>query len=329
TALGGSAVKNVLGSHPSESLQACAQEPSATLRDCGTAPAISGIQSWFDTPGNGPLVPADLAGKVVLVDFWAYSCINCQRAIVHTEAWYSAYRAAGLVVVGVHTPEYAFEHVAGNIQAGARRLGITYPVAIDNNYVTWNNFGNNSWPASYLIDSTGHIRHVAIGEGDYSTDESLIRQLLSAAHPGVSLPPATGVKDTTPTDQNQTPESYLGAQRANSYAGGPLTNGTRSFTYPATVPQNAFALSGSWTVTDEALTAGAGAGIRLSFTAANVYLDVSGTGTLTVTVDGATKSYPVTGAPNIYTLVGRASPEQAVLTVTLSPGLSAYSFTFG
>ena len=117
--------------------------------------------------GDAPLDLASLKGKVVLVDFWAYSCINCQRAIPHVKAWYSDLQGGRLEVIGVHTPEYAFEHVAANVAAGAKRLGITYPVALDNDYTTWNNFGNDSWPAEYLIDATGTVRYVAIGEGDY------------------------------------------------------------------------------------------------------------------------------------------------------------------
>ncbi len=199
-----------------EALSECQNEPSNSLVNCGKAPAISGIASWFNTPGNAPAVTT---GKVTLVDFWAYSCINCQRAIPHVEAWYKNYAAAGLQVIGVHTPEYAFEHVASNVQAGAKRIGITYPVAIDNNLTTWDNFSNDSWPAEYLIDSTGEIRHVGIGEGDYAATETLIRQLLTAANPAVVLPAATDVADTTPTNPNQTPETYLDSMRGQLYAG--------------------------------------------------------------------------------------------------------------
>ncbi len=170
------------------------------LEQCGAAPAFSGIQQWLNTPGGKPLSLASLKGKVVLVDFWAYSCINCQRELPHVEAWYKDYAADGLEVVGVHTPEYAFEHVPSNVAAGVQRLGLTFPVALDNSYDTWNAYDNQSWPAAYLIDATGQIRHVSIGEGDYSGEEQLIRQLLTAAHPGLALPKATDVPDTTPTD---------------------------------------------------------------------------------------------------------------------------------
>ncbi|WNI16978.1 redoxin domain-containing protein [Actinacidiphila sp. ITFR-21] len=182
------------------------------------------------------MTSADLTGKLVLVDFWAYSCINCQRAIEHVDAWYRAYRDDGLVVIGVHTPEYAFEHDKGNVKAGAARLHIACPVALDNDYDTWDAFGNTSWPASYLVDATGEVRHVAIGEGGYSGDETLIRQLLSAARPVVALPEATEVPDRTPTDPYQTPETYLGSDRAQGVANGSLRAGTHAFTLPLPLP---------------------------------------------------------------------------------------------
>jgi cytochrome c biogenesis protein CcdA/thiol-disulfide isomerase/thioredoxin len=323
-------VQTALGSNQSGSLAQCAREPASTLQECGKAPAISGISQWLNTPSGSALSLSGLTGKVVLVDFWAYSCINCQRAIAHVTAWYKAYQADGLQIIGVHTPEYAFEHVAGNVAAGAKRLGITYPIALDNDYTTWNNYGNDSWPAEYLIDATGQIRHVDIGEGDYSTSEALIRQLLQSANPGVVLPAATDVADVTPTQPDQTPETYLGSERASTYAGATaLTNGTETFAYPASLPDDQFALTGSWTVGDESITARSGAGIELNFSADDVYLDVGGTGTITATVNGVSTSYPVSGAPDIYTLFSKDDPQRRTMQVTLSPGLSAYSFTFG
>ncbi|MGH3296219.1 MAG: cytochrome c biogenesis protein/redoxin, partial [Trebonia sp.] len=150
----------------SVSLQNCQQAAlygGSGVEDCGAAPAFTGIQQWFNTPGGTPVTLASLKGKVVIVDFWAYSCINCQRELPHVEAWYKDYAADGLEVVGVQTPEYAFEHVPSNVQAGARRLGLTFPVALDNSYDTWNAYDNQSWPAGYIIDATGQIRHVSIG----------------------------------------------------------------------------------------------------------------------------------------------------------------------
>ncbi|MFL6061872.1 MAG: cytochrome c biogenesis protein DipZ, partial [Marmoricola sp.] len=200
-------VRDALGSEQREDLSTCADDATTDLQNCGPAPRFAGISSWFNTPGDDPVTAAQLAGKVVLVDFWAYSCINCQRAIPHVEAWYSKYKDDGLVVVGVHTPEYAFEHDRSNVEDGAKRLGITYPVALDNDYGTWDNYGNSSWPAEYLVDAQGQVRHVAIGEGDYAGTEQLIRRLLTDAHPGAKLPGSTDVPDTTPAHQ-VSPETH-------------------------------------------------------------------------------------------------------------------------
>ena len=315
----------------SVSLQACqtaALYGGSGLEKCGPAPAFSGIQQWLNTPGGKPVSLASLKGKVVLVDFWAYSCINCQRELPHVEAWARAYASDGLEVVGVHTPEYAFEHVPSNVAAGVRRLGLTFPVALDNSYGTWNAYDNQSWPAAYLIDASGQIRHISIGEGDYSGEEQLIRQLLGAAHPGIALPRATDVPDTTPDDSAQTPEAYLGAERQQGYHGS-TPYATGQFTAPATLPANSFALAGAWTIGQESITAGKGAGITLAFHASKVYLDVGGTGTLTVSADGTSTVIRVSGAPDIYTVATEQPAGDGTVTIRLSPGLQAYSFTFG
>jgi cytochrome c biogenesis protein CcdA/thiol-disulfide isomerase/thioredoxin len=315
----------------SVSLQACqtaALYGGSGLEKCGPAPAFRGIQQWLNTPGGQPVSLASLKGKVVLVDFWAYSCINCQRELPHVEAWDRAYASDGLEIVGVHTPEYAFEHVPSNVAAGVRRLGLTFPVALDNSYGTWNAYDNQSWPAAYLIDASGQIRHISIGEGDYGGEEQLIRQLLTAAHPGIALPRATDVPDTTPADSAQTPETYLGAERQQGYHGS-APYATGQFTAPATLPADSFALAGAWTVGQESITAGQGARITLAFHASKVYLDVGGTGTLTVSADGTSKVIRVSGAPDIYTVASRQPAGDGTVTIGLSPGLQAYSFTFG
>ncbi len=319
------------GGSASMSLQDCqaaAMYGGSGLEQCGPAPAFRGIQQWFNTPEDKPLSLASLRGKVVIVDFWAYSCINCQRELPHVEAWAKDYAADGLVVVGVHTPEYAFEHVPSNVAAGVRRLGLTFPIALDNSYDTWNAYDNQSWPAAYFIDASGQIRHISIGEGDYTEEEQLIRQLLLAAHPGLTLPPTTDVPDLTPDDPLQTPETYLGAEREQGYDGS-TAYVTGQFTPPATLPANAYALAGAWTVGQESITAGKGAAITLAFHASYVYLDVGGTGTLTVLSGGTSKVIRVSGAPDIYTVATEQPAQNATVTVRLSPGLAAYSFTFG
>lgn len=196
---------------------------STELQECGQAPALTGITEWLNTPDGKPLDAASVRGKVVLIDFWAYSCINCQRAIPHVVDWYNRYRDSGLVVIGVHTPEYAFERVAGNVASGAAGLHIDYPIALDNDYATWNAFSNMYWPAEYLIDANGAVRHTKFGEGDYDGTEKLIRQLLVDANPNARLPaPANGV-DTTPKT-NLTPETYLAPDKATYYGGTAATS---------------------------------------------------------------------------------------------------------
>jgi cytochrome c biogenesis protein CcdA/thiol-disulfide isomerase/thioredoxin len=315
----------------SVTLQACqtaALYGGSGLSDCGAAPAFAGIQQWFNTPGGKPVSLASLKGKVVIVDFWAYSCINCQRELPHVEAWYKDYAKDGLDVVAVQTPEYAFEHVPSNVEAGIQRLGLTFPVALDNSYDTWNAYDNQSWPADYLIDADGNIRHVAIGEGDYTQEEQLIRQLLVAAHPGIALPKATNVPDTTPDNSNQTPETYLGSEREQGYDG-TTPYATGQFTPPATSTGGTFNLAGAWTIGQQAITAGKGAKVTLAYDASEVYLDVGGTGTLTVSSGGASKVIRVSGAPDIYTVASEPSARTGTVTIGLSPGLQAYSFTFG
>lgn len=156
----------------------CAQDAAEQV-DCGPAPELAGITGWLNTPGNAPLSLAQLRGKVVLIDFWTYSCINCQRTLPHVEAWYRNYRDSGFVVLGVHTPEFAYEHVPDNIAHAAHELGVEYPIAIDNHYTTWNAYTNQYWPAEYLIDRLGTVRHLHFGEGGYEDTENLIRQLLA------------------------------------------------------------------------------------------------------------------------------------------------------
>ena len=200
----------------SASLMSCTT--SSTLKECFPAPDFQGIAAWLNTPGGAPLSIRSLRGKVVLVDFWTYSCINCQRSLPHVEAWYQRYRADGLVVVGVHTPEFAFEHVVSNVRSAVQQFGITYPVAVDNSYDTWNAYNNEYWPADYLIDASGEVRYERFGEGEYGRTEAAIRQLLVDANPQVKLPPATDVPDLTPTEL-MSPETYLGYSRLQYLAG--------------------------------------------------------------------------------------------------------------
>jgi cytochrome c biogenesis protein CcdA/thiol-disulfide isomerase/thioredoxin len=300
------------------------------LENCGTAPNIKGIGHWLNTPGGAPVDLKSLHGKVVLIDFWAYSCINCQRSIPHVVGWYNAYHDKGFDVVGVHTPEYAFEHDKGNVATAAAELGITYPVALDNDYATWTNYRNQYWPAHYLIDASGTVRHIKFGEGDYDVTEHLIRQLLSQMDKNVSLPPAVDAPDTTPTS-SLTPETYLGTRTAVNYGGREAyKQGTATFDYPAQLPADAFAFRGRWTLDPQAATAEDDDDtIALNYHARNVYLVVGGIGTLTVTRYGEAKRISVTGPPNMHQIVSDGTGGNGHLEVGLSKGLQAYSFTYG
>jgi thiol-disulfide isomerase/thioredoxin len=300
------------------------------LPNLGRAPKFAGITAWFNTPGDQPLSLSDLRGKVVLVDFWTYSCINCQRALPHVEGWYNDYKSDGLVVVGVSAPEFAFEHVVSNVESAAGGLGIDYPVAVDDNLATWDAYNNEYWPADYLIDPTGVVRAYTFGEGGYSTMESNIRMLLAAN--GVSdLPPRTDVADKTPTSQSLTPESYVGYQRLDNEVGTSVAP-DRAIVYhpPASIPSNSLAFGGTWTVHSEEATAGTDASLSLQFTADDVYLVMSGHGTVGVTMNGQLKAtLHVGGVPKLYTLVSNPSLRSSVLTLAVSPGVEAYDFTFG
>ena len=299
------------------------------LESCGTAPDIKGITKWLNTPGNAPIDLKSLRGKVVLIDFWAYSCINCQRAIPHVTAWYDAYRNKGFEVIGVHTPEYAFEKVESNVVSGAEDLGITYPIAMDNAFSTWTNYRNRYWPAHYLIDQQGVVRHVKFGEGGYDDTENLIRQLLSEGG-SADLPPAAEAPDTTPTTKT-TPETYFSVGKVVNYGGSDgYDEGTRTFEFPARLAEDTFALRGPWALDYQGVTAGAdGAAIALNYHASDVNLVVGGTGTVTVIRDGKQTTIPVSGPPNLRELVVDDTDGAGSLQVRLSKGLQAYSFTYG
>ena len=303
---------------------------SQQLENCGPAPDLKGITGWLNTPGDKPIDLHALHGKVVLIDFWAYSCINCQRAIPHVEGWYKAYHDSGFEVIGVHTPEYAFEKVTDNVKKGAADLGITYPVAQDNSFSTWTNYRNRYWPAEYLIDANGVVRHIKFGEGDYNATEKLIRELISNAHNGVALPPAVDAPDTTPQG-GLTPETYFGVGKMSNYAGtGVYDQGQATFAYPPALPNDSFALQGPWALDYQGATAdGDSSSIKLNYHARNVYIVVGGTGTLTVAQNGTTTTIPVSGPPTSHQIVGVKDVVRGSVDVRASKGLQVFSFTYG
>jgi cytochrome c biogenesis protein CcdA/thiol-disulfide isomerase/thioredoxin len=299
---------------------------SSTLKDYGAAPDFTGIDAWLNTPGGRPLSIGSLRGKVVLVDFWTYSCINCLRALPHVKAWYAAYRKAGLVVVGVHTPEFAFEHVVSNVRQATKDLGVRYPVAIDDDYRTWDAYQNAAWPTEYLIDRRGHIREIKEGEGDYGGTERTIRSLLGEP-PGAQL---ASVADTTP-EHPITPESYLGWERLARYSGSEVVpNRLLLYRFPRDLALNTLAYGGFWRVERQRIVASRPARLRLHFLAQDVHLVLGGKGRLQVLVDGKrVRTIRVGGLSRLYTLVRYPELREGLLELRFTPGISAYAFTFG
>ncbi len=324
-----------LENEQNKDLDLCSQG-ATELESCGIAPDITGITAWFNTPGNEPIALDDLHGQVVLVDFWAYSCINCQRSIPHINAWYDSYQDAGLEIIGVHAPEYAFEKEQRNVEAGAANFGIEYPVAIDNSLSTWTNYRNRYWPAHYLIDADGVVRHIKFGEGGYATTEELIRQLLVDANPDVQLPAATDV-DRRHSGRREhhardLPRRDEGGQLPRRFDGGDSTRPARSTSRcPPTSRHDSFALDGSWTIGTQSIEPADGdAAVVLNFHASDeVRMVLSGSGTITVDDGSGKREIDVDGTPTSYQLIDLDGATTGTLTVTLSPGVTAYSFTFG
>jgi cytochrome c biogenesis protein CcdA/thiol-disulfide isomerase/thioredoxin len=293
---------------------------SGGLPDYGGAPELHPSGRWFN---SRPLTMRGLRGKVVLVDFWTYSCINCLRTLPHLKAWYAAYHSKGLVIVGVHSPEFAFEHEASNVEAAVHRLGIRYPVVQDNRFRTWNAYANQYWPAEYLVDRDGRVRNAHFGEGEYSKTEAFIRRLLDVrgAH-------ARAVGDATPRER-MTPETYLGYDRMDRYWGSKLQHDELgTYKLPDLLPQDGFAYGGSWRVEGERAIAGRDARLRLHFHARDVYLVLGGRGRLDVLVRGQKTRIVHVDSYKLYTL--RAGlPDDAIMELRFTPGVQAYAFTFG
>jgi thiol-disulfide isomerase/thioredoxin len=295
-----------------------------TRQDSRPVPEFSGISAWLNSP---PLTMEGLRGKVVLVQFWTYSCINCLRTLPYVTRWHEQYKDKGLVVVGVHTPEFAFEKERANVETAIKRLGIHYPVAQDNQYRTWRAFGNQYWPAAYLIDRSGAIVATQFGEGGYQQMENTIARLIGERTPVAQAadPDLSAVA---------TPELYLGSEK-NDDAIVETQNaarGERSYALPDSVPPNRFALSGLWNVTDDRVTSSAdGDEIVLRFNAPKVNL-VAGSlsrQTLSVTIDDMPQPPVTVDGSRLYSLYSGAGGEHVLRLRVPRAGLSAYSFTFG
>jgi cytochrome c biogenesis protein CcdA/thiol-disulfide isomerase/thioredoxin len=310
----------------------------------GTAPDFANTQDWFNTPGNRPLTLAGLRGHVVLVDFWTYTCINCLRTLPFLKGLYAQYHRYGLEIVGVETPEFTFEQEASNVSQAIGSDGITYPVVQDNKYGTWNAWQNQYWPAEYLIDANGKVRHYQFGEGDYKQSEAAVRALLADAGARTLPPPMTATAIAASAGLG-TPETYLDTQRQDNFLA-PLHAGIHS--YPGvtgSLPLNHFALGGTWQASSESITAeAAGASVTGAVQAAHVYLVLTSAGNVPrqgrVLLDGRpipsahagsdvkNGVFTITGQ-RLYSLISFPAAQQFSFTVQLPPGVSAYDFTFG
>ncbi len=292
------------------------------------APDFRGIKLWLNTPGGEPVSLRELRGKVVLVDFWTYSCINCLRTLPHLKAWDRAYRKAGLTIVGVHSPEFAFERVPDNVRSAVRRLGVRYPVALDNDFATWRAYSNNYWPAKYLIDKSGRLRFEHFGEGAYGETENVIRRLLGEK---VRVAP-TSVADLTPNDIT-TRETYLGYARIENFANSELIafDTKARYRFPAgLLGPDEVAYGGQWTVESSRIVAGRDARLRLNFQANDIFLVLAGSGEVQALVDGhPVRVINVSGTPRLYTIARYPRLTRGLLELRFDPGLEGYAFTFG
>jgi cytochrome c biogenesis protein CcdA/thiol-disulfide isomerase/thioredoxin len=316
---------------------------SPSLPMLGVAPDFVATQRWFNTPGGRPLTLSRLRGHVVLIDFWTYTCINCIRTLPFLKGLYATYHPYGLEIVGVETPEFTFEQEAGNVEQAIRSDGLRYPVVQDNQYGTWNAYGNEYWPAEYLIDANGQVRHTQFGEGDYKQSEAAIRELLYEAG-ARNLPPPMTATAIMPSSQLATPETYLNSQHAQGFAV-PLKAGVHTYPGLRSPSLDEFALGGTWDVSSEAATpASPGATITLRFQAAHVYLVMTSAGNVprhvAVLLDGRAIGAGEAGSDvhagvatvqgqRLYSLVSQAGDTPHDLTAEVPPGVSAYDFTFG
>ena len=322
------------------------------LANEGTFPGLDGVEGWLNSP---PLTAAGLKGKVVLIDFWTYSCINCLRAIPYVEAWARKYKDDGLVVIGVHTPEFAFEKDPANVQKAVGDLDITYPVAIDSKYAIWNAFRNQYWPAHYFIDAEGTIRYHHFGEGKYDESEMVIQQLLRERNAGLKASGlvqinASGSQAAPDFSNVRSPETYLGYYRQRNYVSPEpvLKDRPQTYTDPAQLGSNQWGLAGFWSVGGEQASLVKAPGkVVFRFHARDLHL-VLGPGAdgkpirFKVRIDGATPG-PDHGADvdeagtgvvteyRLYQLVRQsgAIQDRTFEIEFLDPGVQAFAFTFG
>lgn len=314
------------------------------------APELTGITQWLNNPSGAgteskPLKLSDLKGHVVLIDFWTYTCINCVRTLPHVTSWYDRYAKDGFVVIGVHTPEFAFEKETANVQAAINKFNIHYPVAQDNNYATWNAYTNQYWPAEYLIDAKGNVRRTHFGEGEYDQMELAIQTLLKESGKTVNAKVAA-MPDQTPVTQIS-PETYLGAKRMlYLFPNGKADTGEQTFETPTDIPVNKFAFGGMWNITEEYAEAKKNASITYRFSAGHVYLVIrkgsTTNGKVKVLLDGEKIAADVSGkdvvdgvitihGDDLYDIVDlKGKTEEHTLQLIFeTPGIQAFAYTFG
>ena len=318
----------------------------------GPSPSLDGAVQWLNSP---PLTMEGLRGKVVLIDFWTYSCINCLRALPYVEAWAKNYQDKGLVVIGVHAPEFAFEKDIGNVRKAVADLKVDYPVAIDNNYAIWRAFKNEYWPAHYFIDAQGRIRHHHFGEGEYDKSEQVIQQLLAeagqASMPGEFVKvDAQGAQAAADSANVKSPETYIGYERAENFAstGGLVRGKPHAYAVPGQLATNQWALGGDWTVGEQSAVLGKAQGrIAYRFHARDLHLVLGSSADgrpvrIKVTIDGkppgedhgmdvdAQGNGTVSGQ-RLYQLVRQRGTvaDRRFEIEFLDPGAEAFAFTFG
>jgi cytochrome c biogenesis protein CcdA/thiol-disulfide isomerase/thioredoxin len=324
------------GSSGSVAEAAASEQTGKRLPVLGAAPEIQGTQRWFNTPGGRRLTLRSLRGRVVLIDFWTYSCINCLRTLPALKAWDARYRRDGLTIIGMHAPEFPFERDAGNVEQAIARNGLRYPVAQDNDFATWRAYGNQYWPAKYLIDARGRVRYVHFGEGSYAKTEHAIRGLLAEAGRGGATGRMANARVQQP-DGVATPESYLGAERAQRFLNGAIEPGVHDYRLSAdaiaALPPSHLAYEGRWRIDDSHATAvGPGSRVYLRFSASRVFLvlgEREGPRAVRVSVDGRPRGTVIVRGNRLYELVRLPKPGEHVLRLSFAPGTEAYAFTFG
>lgn len=321
-------------------------EGSFALKPIMKAPDFKDTQQWFNTANGKPLTLQQLRGKVVMIDFWTYSCINCIRTLPYLKSWYAKYKDKGFVIVGVHSPEFAFEKSAKNVKAAIDQNGIKYPVAQDNNFATWSAYANQYWPAHYLIDANGIVRQIHYGEGKYKESEDAIRTLLrEAGATGLGDESTASVKAEKASGFDITPETYVGSARSSGFEGRAPSEDTAYYgEKPIKLKPSTFRLGGTWKVRSERATAGEGAFLDARVKARRTFLVLGSAGNaprrMQVLLDGKPISAADSGDDvkngvvtvkdqRLYRLVDVGKVETHTVTLRPAPGISAYAFTFG